>query len=111
MGAIIRHRHLSLKDFLEYYEEEAKRLQETVIPGLTYSQTIASVWAVEGLPAPAVALLRVVSVLDPDGIPEAILFEGANNVELDNYPKKKSEYFYARGELIKYSLITRTVDS
>ncbi|KAK0122138.1 hypothetical protein ONS95_010398 [Cadophora gregata] len=111
MGGIIRRHHLALKDFLEYYEEDAKRLQETVVPGLAHSQTVSSVWALEKLPPPAVALLGVLSILDPDGIPETILFEGAKCVELDDYPKKKSDYFDARGELIKSSLATRNADT
>lgn len=41
MGAIIRRRQLSLKDFLAYYEQDAKRLQETIIPGLTYNCCIS----------------------------------------------------------------------
>lgn len=111
MDAIIRRRHLFLKELLEYYEEDAKRLQETVVPGLTYGQTVASVWAVEELPAPAIALLRVLSLLDADGILEIVLLKGAKEVELEDFPKKKSEYFDARGELLKSSLITRHPDT
>jgi hypothetical protein len=110
MSAIIRYGHHTLQDFLESYEEDAKKLQETMIPGLTYGQTVASVWALEKLPAPAVALLRVLSLLDPDGIPEAILFEGADKVDLDGYPQTKSAYFDARDKLIQSSLITRNSD-
>lgn len=51
------------------------------------------------------------SILDPDGTPEAVWFEGARDVELDDYPKRKTDYFEARGELIKSSLITRNIDT
>lgn len=112
MAAIIRRRHLSLRDFLEYYEEDAKRLQEMPVPGLktVYNQTIASVWAIESLPDEALALLQVLSLLDPDRIPEELLTEGAKHVKLPHYPVKKAAYFDARTELIRSSLITRNID-
>ena len=110
IGSIIRRQHLSLKDLIEYYEEDAKTLHETSVPGLTYNQTIASVWAVDSLPSQASALLRVISMLDPDGIPEEVLTKGAERVILDQYPKKKTDYFRARAELIRTSLITRNFE-
>ncbi|KAI9653617.1 MAG: hypothetical protein M1821_006964 [Bathelium mastoideum] len=110
MAMIIRRRHLSLKDFIEYYEEDAKRLQETSIRGLTYNQTLASVWAVEQLSPIASSLLKVLSVLDPDQIPEELLTEGSRDVKLPNYPNKKSAHFDARAELIRSSLIVRNFE-
>jgi hypothetical protein len=62
---------------------------------------------VEKLSPAAFALLKVLSVLDPDQIPEEILTKGSKDVELDQYPKKRVAYFDARAELMKSSLVTR----
>ncbi|KAK4146102.1 uncharacterized protein C8A04DRAFT_26270 [Dichotomopilus funicola] len=89
----IRRKHLSLKEF-----------------GLTEDQTIASTWNIESLPPSARALLRVLSVLDPDTIPEDILMTGVNGVDLANYPKTMKAYFDAREELLRSSLVSRNRD-
>lgn len=110
MGYLIGIKHLSLVEFLEYYDLDTKKFQETLVPGLTKQQTVASIWNVESLPSPAVALLRVLSVLDADAIYEDILTKGATNVELESYPQDKPSYFEAREALIKSSLVTRNMD-
>lgn len=110
MAYSIRRKHLSLKEFIEYYERDAKTFQESITPGLTKYQTVASIWNVESLSPPALALLQVISVLDPDFIPEDILTTGAAAVDLLDYPKTKISYFEAREELIKSSLVTRNFE-
>lgn len=109
MGDIIRRRHLSLEDFLAYYEEDAKKLHEMRVPGQnqSYQQTVSSVWMLEALSKPATALLQVLSLLDPDRIQESIMFRETKNVELPDYPKSRVDYFDARTELIQSSLISR----
>ncbi|KAL1623881.1 hypothetical protein SLS54_004348 [Diplodia seriata] len=111
MAAIIRREHLSLKEFLEKYDEEAKDLQATVITGLTHDQSIASVWALENLTPAAAALLKLLSILDPDSIPQEILIRSANEVKLDGYPKRKKDYYNARTELINTSLVKRDYET
>ena len=110
MGCLILIKHLSLLEFVEYYNHDMRKFQESTVPGLTKQQTVASIWNIESLPPPAVALLHVLSVLDPDLIYEEILIAGANHVELENYPKAKTEYFEAREALIKSSLVTRNIE-
>lgn len=110
MANVIRNKHLSLDEFIEYYDHDAKRFQEAPIPGLTKQQTIASIWNIESLPPPAVALLQVLSMLDADMIPEDILVTGAPDADLDNFPKDKVGYFEAREALIKSSLISRNIE-
>jgi hypothetical protein len=110
MAYSIRHKHLSLKEFVEYYEHDAKTFQESTVPGLTKYQTIASTWNIEGLSPSALATLQVISVLDPDFIPEDVLVTGAVDVDLENYPKTKIAYFEAREELIRSSLVSRNIE-
>jgi hypothetical protein len=98
MSGIIRRRHLLLEEFEEYYKDNAKRLHEMRLArGQTaYDHTISTVWAIEELPKPAMALLKVLSLLDPDRIPEDLLTHGAKNVKLGDYPTKKPAYYDAR---------------
>lgn len=110
MAYAIRRKHLSLKEFVERYEEDAQSFQESPVPGPTKDQTIASTWNIESLRPSARALLGVLSVLDPDAIPEDILMTGVNGVDLENYPRTKKAYFDAREELLRSSLISRNGD-
>ncbi|KAI0114142.1 hypothetical protein GGR51DRAFT_546784 [Nemania sp. FL0031] len=110
MAHQIQHKHLSLAEFIEYYDHDTKKFQEASIPGLTKQQIVASIWNIESLPLPAVSLLRVLSVLDSDLTYEDVLTTGASKVVLEHYPKTKVEYFEAREALIKSSLITRNIE-
>lgn len=113
MGGIIRRRHLSLEEFLIYYANDAKKLHEMHVPGQNpmYNQTVSSVWMLDALSREAIALLQVLSFLDPDRISEEILFSSTKNVDapLPHYPKTRVVYFDARTELIQSSLILRDI--
>lgn len=107
MAHQIRHKHLSLTKFVEYYDQDTGKFHEASIPGLTKQQTVASIWNIEALPLPAVALLRVLSVLDSDVTYEDVLTSGAGKVALEHYPKTKDDYVEAREALVKSSLVIR----
>lgn len=114
MCAIIRRKHLSLQDFEEYYKEDAKGLLAMKVAGKVsahtkYDQTIWTTWAVDQLPPQSYALLKVLSVLDPDRVQEQLLRSGVKEVELPNYPKTGKAYFDARADLIQSSLIKRNM--
>lgn len=111
MSAIIRKNHLTFRDFEEWYDEDAKHLHYLRESGMksSYQHTIGTAWAIERLSPFAFALLKVLSVLDPDRIPEELLTDGAKEVELPNYPVKKQQYFTARADLIHLSLVTRNM--
>lgn len=111
MAHLIRIKHLSLTEFVEYYDEDPKTLEESPVHRLTKNQTIASIWNIESFPPSAIALLRVLSMLDADGICEDILTKGADKVEeVDGYPRTREDYFEARAVLIKSSLVTRDTE-
>ncbi|KAF2238369.1 nb-arc and tpr domain-containing protein [Viridothelium virens] len=111
MSAIIRRKHLSLNEFEEYYNENPRNLHRQRIPGSlgNYKQTVWTTWAVEQLSPAALAVLKVLSVVDPDRVPEKVLTDGADKVSLENFPKTKSAYFEARTELIQTSLVARNM--
>ncbi|KAH8729231.1 nb-arc and tpr domain-containing protein [Ilyonectria robusta] len=111
MSAIIREYHLSFEDFEVWYSKNKKELHELRVKGMlgNYKYTLGTVWAVEKLSNPARALLGVLSVLDPDRIPEKLLEGGADQVELTDYPSNKGNYLMARAELIHTSLVSRNM--
>jgi hypothetical protein len=111
ISASIRRKHLSLRDLEDWYNEGSKDLHNMPISGpeSTYKHNIWSTWATEQLSAPALTLLRVLSVLDPDRIPEDLLRDGAKRIELEHYPVNKIDYFNARAELINSSLVSRNM--
>lgn len=111
MSGVIRQNHLTLKEFEEWYDEDSKHLHEQkVAPGSSsYQHTIATAWTIEKLGVHALALLQVLSLLDPDRIPEEMLSDGAKKVKLKNYPVKKRDFINAKAELIHISLASRNM--
>jgi hypothetical protein len=74
------------------------------------NQTVSSVWALEGLSQPATALLQVLSLLDPERVPEDILVRDTEKVGLPHYPKTDTAYRIARTKLIKGFLVSREAE-
>lgn len=111
MSGIIRQKHLTLKEFEEWYDEDSKHLHglKTTTGMSNYQHTVATAWTVEQLTAPALALLQVLSLLDPDRIPEEMLVDGAKDVKFQSYPTKKRAFIEARAELLHISLTTKNM--
>ncbi|KAL9628452.1 MAG: hypothetical protein Q9164_007271 [Protoblastenia rupestris] len=102
----------SYREFLDFYNREGARTlytmegEEQRFGDLGYNRTLATVWALDRLAPGALALFRIISLLDPDRIPEMILKEGSSSVQDPNYPTDGRRYLKARAQLIKSSLIT-----
>ena len=112
MSAIIKRKHLTLRDFEDWYREDSKVLHNIQYKRMqaNYQHTVGTAWAVDQLSASTCSLLQVLSVLDPDRIPEELLaVDGRKEVELLNYPIKKDEYFNARAELINTAFVTNNM--
>lgn len=113
MSAIIKRKHLSLRDFEDWYREDSKALHNLQYKRMktNYQHTVGTAWAVDQLSASTRSLLQVLSILDPDRIPEELLqaVDGGKDVKLPNYPIKKDEYFNARAELINNSFVTKNM--
>ncbi len=111
MAGIVTHRDLSFADFLELYDEEDSLLglHQSSNPTRTfgYEYNLATVWALDKLQGGALALMNVVSLLDPDHIDEYILVDGSNRVDDDEYPKSLNAYQIARTKLWQTSLLSR----
>ncbi len=113
VAGLLRSSRMTYSDFVRLYKREgAKRLMKTPkIPGDAYlSRNLITVWALDRLTPPTRALLQIMSLLDPDVIPENLLCQEDPNVELTAYPKDLGEYFDARAELLQSSLIRQAGD-
>jgi NB-ARC domain len=112
MAGVITRRDLSFMEFLQAYEEEEYREELLNLrlesPGRRtgYEHTLASVWAVEKLEH-AGTLLDVLSLLDPDSIPERILTTRPGDAALEGFPSAATAYQRARSELLRSSLVSR----
>ena len=73
-------------------------------------QLLFSKWALDVL-EDGLGLLDVLSMFDPDGVPERLLIVSSGPGMLEDYPVTHEYYQDARSELIGYSLITRDRES
>lgn len=82
IGGFIKHRKLSLKDFLPLYERYSAKIDARKAPGSDYEHTLSTVWDIsfEKLTETAARLLNLLSFFDPDGISEDILLQGSQNI-------------------------------
>lgn len=114
MSAIINHMDYTFEEFLLKYDEKGLGELLRLKPGWqpdTYVHTVASVWTLDRLDKQSSSLLDVMSLLDPDGIPEELFIKGAQDIQLDDYPKYSSLYEKTRVDLTNRSLITRNRDA
>jgi hypothetical protein len=109
MASIIMTKQLSFSQFLDSYNERESQREllqfQTDLKSQSYAHTVASVWAFENLKHGR-RLLNVLSMIDPDGIPERLLTSTMNEIDLPGYPTTIEEYENARGELLACSLVT-----
>ncbi|KAL4939103.1 hypothetical protein BDV06DRAFT_42105 [Aspergillus oleicola] len=113
MSGIFRQLRLSYIDFLNYYNEEGIQRLQARTSDKTESEhvrSLATTWALDRLSPQTRALLQVICLLDPDGIPEVLLIDKTKKVELKNYPRNRGEYYDARAELLSSSLINQNAD-
>lgn len=112
MSAYILTRDMSFDEFLKIYAAETDRKQLIQITkGQTatlhgYNQNLATVWALSNLNN-GKALLDVLSLLDPDSIPENLLQADSSSTSWNEYPQGFLNFQNACAELLKSSLISR----
>jgi hypothetical protein len=108
--SIIRMRQLRLPEFIELYESETElaELQATRIGNRRgYEHSLASVWALGNLESGPMALLGVISMLDPDRVQEEILKTSTRDLYHLPYPTKPREYHRDLTPLLQSSLVQR----
>lgn len=108
LASIIRRLRVNYADFLHLYEKEGKRLHE-MFPEqeqTKYQHSLATVWSSQQFSQGSETLLQVLSILDPDSVPESLLTENLATIDLEGYPADDVTYYDARGELLGASLIS-----
>jgi hypothetical protein len=112
MAGVIRSSRMTYSNFLEFWDKEGIAQLEQMQPVSTASEkarSLATVWALDRLSAVTIALLQVLSFLDPDSIPEHILKDHLGNAPLEAFPKTRGEYFTARAQLLSSSLVSHNI--
>jgi adenylate kinase family enzyme len=106
---------LSAQEFLEYYEE--RQFQSDIYKlkieegDKSLQRSFFDILAFENFDVQALRLLEMLSLLDPDSIPEFLLLPQKEDIELpDQYPRTKTTYEAARNYLQRRSLISRNMD-
>ena len=113
MAGIIRRRHLSVRDFVDLYTNDARYAEvndvTNAVQARNYRYTLATMYSFEDLSAKAKRLLDLMAFLSPDRIREDIFVN--KNPILDAATKTYSaaEFEEARYELLNSSLIRRNI--
>lgn len=110
VAALIRRMEMTLKEFVEYYEEQTSlaNLGKTEFQSpREYSKTIFTVWTFDTLTQPAETLLNLFALFDPDCIQESIVTAHLPKEVDDDFPTTKMTYLGARTELLSSSMIRR----
>ncbi len=100
--------------FLRNYQKQPRRAKyyeqlENDQDG--YWLSLSSLWSLDDLEFGAARLLSVISLLLPESIPEFVLEDTMEKVQLDGYPGGEDEFDWAMSELGKSSLINRVASS
>lgn len=113
MSSVIRDSRMSYTEFLKFYEQEGIEQLQMMQKSSDKSQnarSLATVWALHTLSPATTSLLQILSILDPDNIPEYILTQNCADVELTDYPKSRGSYYAARAQLLRSSLIYQNAE-
>lgn len=105
-------RDCTVEDFLEIYTEALEKHHsfgrlDPDFPNLFYEHSLATVWkiALDSISEEASILLSILSCLDPDGIPETMIREGAKASANMSFLASASSYTKATKELLRNGLI------
>ena len=83
IGGFIAQGRMRLKDFLPLYERNRSRIDTRKPAGTDYEHTLSTVWDMSfaKLSEDSTSLLRILALLEPDGISEDILLQGAKGLD------------------------------
>lgn len=109
VAAYIRQNHLTFREFVVQYESEEATMTEVHRMGMIKLPerpigNLSAAWAMEQLSSLALGLLELLSIWDPDRIPELLIQH--EHVPI-GFPSSQTQYTAARNELIKAALIDR----
>lgn len=113
MAGVIRESRMTFTNFLKFWEKDGIiQLEKMQLSSSKTEQatSLATVWALDQLPEKTTALLQVLSLLDPDCIPETILLDHLDKCHVEDFPQSTAEYYQARASLLQSSLIVQNAD-
>ncbi|CAN9210074.1 unnamed protein product [Alternaria alternata] len=112
MGSIVASKDISFTDFLYSFEEREGsqaffdwQTPDKLRSPSNYQSNVASVWAFDRL-GKGSTLINIVSMLDPDSIPESVFTSPVEEDDSVLVQFVKTNYVAARTELLARSLIT-----
>jgi len=114
MAGVMARLRLSYLEFLTLCNESGiEYINKTGNSAKTPEQlyTISSKIGLDGLSARSLGLLYMISMLDPERIPERILTGACSIVSVEDFPKNLAQYFEARAQLLQASLINQNPDT
>ncbi|KAF1344239.1 hypothetical protein BDV97DRAFT_305597 [Delphinella strobiligena] len=103
MAGMISSQRWSMSDFLLAYGK--RESVDEASPQSVHKHSLASVWALESLKHSR-GLLNVLSMLDPDAIPEQILITHIPDSRQEGYPGDIKAFHRAKYELLSSSLLS-----
>jgi hypothetical protein len=104
VAAYIDQERMTLDEFLVFYDTTLLGSQKDDDASSSWSNMIATAWALDSLSAAARSLIQVYSLGDPDGMEDSILLNHSIQSLPKDFPADKS-HFTARADLLKGSLI------
>ena len=110
LARIIQNRGSTIPEFLRLYDDRQSQsaiLTLNVQDLQSSRDEFFSGWALDVLDDQAAALLNILSMLDPDGIPEEILTASPSFMPIAYYPSQILEYKAARAMLLSHGLVSR----
>lgn len=113
MAGVFRELRLSYTDFLRLYNDEGVESLYGMQIGADNEpvrRSLMTLWALDKRSSKTKALLQVISLLDPDEIPEDLLIGKRGVVTHENYPQSTGNYYQARAELLASSLINQNTE-
>ncbi|KAJ4135099.1 hypothetical protein NW768_004714 [Fusarium equiseti] len=114
MAGFIRKRQLSMREFVELYNTDARYMQlrddSTPSQQHRYGLTLATTWSFQGLSSTARRLLEILSFLNPDRIQEDI-FQNPDKQNDVAWFWDADTFVNARSELLNSSIIKRDISN
>lgn len=108
MAGVMERFRQSYTQFISMFEESGiKHVNKTESSRSQSEQmfSISSRLGLDGLKAKSLGLLQMVSLLDPDRVPEKILLSACSQTTSTDFPNTQVEYYEARLQLLQSSLI------
>jgi hypothetical protein len=109
MAGVFRQLRHSYTSFLRYYNDVGIESLHQQAGGTQKEKfrSLVTLWALDTLKPKSRALLEMLSILDPDEIPEELLIPDSTHLDMEDYPANTGEYYTARSELLSSSLISQ----